>query len=82
MQTGQYPDILKIAKVTALYKGELHYYMTNYRPIFVLSPFNKIFEVIIKIRIMGILRKMPSYFSSSIWISPKLFSYISDISLL
>jgi len=56
MQTGQYSGILKIAKVTTLYKGGPHYDMINYRPISVLSPFNKIFKVIIKIR-MGFLEK-------------------------
>jgi len=57
MQTGQYPDILKITKVTALYKGGPHYDTINYTPISVLFLLNKIFEVIIKTKIMGFLEK-------------------------
>jgi len=51
MQTGEYSNNLKIAKVTALYKGGPQYDVTNYRPILVLSPFNKFFEIIIKTKI-------------------------------
>ena len=47
MQTGIYPNILKIAKVTAVHKGHKSNESNNYRPISVLSPFNKIFETII-----------------------------------
>ena len=39
---GHYPDILKIAKVTPIFKRGQRNDPNNYRPIFVLSPFNKI----------------------------------------
>ena len=48
--SGKYPDLLKVAKVTPLHKGGPKSELTNYRPISVLSPFNKIFETVIKNR--------------------------------
>jgi len=48
--------------------------MTNYRPISVLTPFNKIFEVIIKTRIMGFLEK---YYV----ISPAQFGFRQNYSI-
>ena len=39
---GHYPDILKIAKVTPIFKRGQRNDPNDYRPIFVLSPFNKI----------------------------------------
>ena len=46
--TGQYPDVLKIAQVALIYKKGSKTKLSNYRPIPILSPFNKIFEIIIK----------------------------------
>ena len=44
LSEGTYPDLLKIAKVVPIFKkGECNK-MTNYRPISLLSQFNKIFE--------------------------------------
>ena len=47
IETGTYPDILKIAKVVPLHKGGYQMDLGNYRPISILSPFNKIFEIIL-----------------------------------
>ena len=46
--TGQYPEVLKIARVTPIYKKGSKTKLSNYRPISILSPFNKVFEIIIK----------------------------------
>ena len=51
IESGQYPDILKVAKVTALYKGGDKLEVDNYRSISVLSHINKIFEKLIHARL-------------------------------
>ena len=47
LELGQYPDILKIARVTALHKGGDKVTLDNYRSISVLTHINKIFEKLI-----------------------------------
>ena len=54
---GHYPDILKIAKVTPIFKRGQRNDPSNYRPISVLSPFNKIFELVIKNRLLKFWEK-------------------------
>ena len=44
IENGVYPDILKLAKVIPFYEGSSEQNLCNYRPISILSPFNKIFE--------------------------------------
>ena len=44
MMAGIYPDILKISHVILIYKKGTHNKCCNYRPISLLSPFNKFFE--------------------------------------
>ena len=44
LESGHYPDGLKISRVTLLHKGSSKSEMKNYRPISILSVFNKIFE--------------------------------------
>ena len=43
-EVRQYPDIFKIAKVTALFKGGDKHDCDNYRPISVLPQINQVFE--------------------------------------
>ena len=50
--TGHYPDILKIARVSPIFKSGSKTELKNYRPISVLSPFNKIFETLLKHRLL------------------------------
>ena len=52
IETGTYPDILKIAKVVPLHKGGYQMDLGNYKPISILSPFNKIFEIILHERLV------------------------------
>ena len=54
---GHYPDILKIAKVTSIFKRGQRNDPNNYRPVSVLSPFNKIFELVIKNRLLKLWKK-------------------------
>ena len=55
IELGQYPDILKIAKVTALFKGGDKLEVDNYRSISVLTHINKIFEKLIHARLNDFL---------------------------
>ena len=49
--SGIYPDVLKIAQVIPLHKGGSTLELGNYRPIFILSPIDKIFEAILHKRL-------------------------------
>ena len=54
---GKYPDALKIAEVVPIFKKNNPQQATNYRPISLLSPFNKILEKLIYNRIYSYLDK-------------------------
>ncbi|MEE8341005.1 MAG: reverse transcriptase family protein, partial [Candidatus Neomarinimicrobiota bacterium] len=58
LSTGQFPDKLKIAKVTPVYKKDSPNQIDNYRPISLLPAFSKVFE-----RIMH--NQLNEYFSSN-----------------
>ena len=51
LEKGEYPDELKIARVTPLHKGGSKSKAKNYRPISVLSSFNNILETLLKRRL-------------------------------
>ena len=53
----QFPNILKISKVIPLFKNGDKSNITNYRPISLISQFAKIFEKIIKIRMISFIDK-------------------------
>ena len=57
LKNGRYFDELKIARVTPLHKGGSKFDLQNYRPISVLTSFNKIFETIIKKRLLKFWNK-------------------------
>ena len=57
IETGTYPDILKIAKVVPLHKGGYQTNLGNYRPISILSPFSKIFEIILHKKLVNFWNK-------------------------
>ena len=54
---GIYPDNLKIAKVIPIFKKGDQTSVNNYRPISILSPINKIFEMIIYSRLLNYIDK-------------------------
>ena len=47
IEIGEYPDALKVARVIPIYKKGDHALPCNYRPISLLSVFNKVFERLI-----------------------------------
>ena len=47
LETGSYPDVLKIAIVILVHKGGSTFELGNYKPISILSPINKAFETIL-----------------------------------
>ena len=53
LEKGHYYDELKIARVTPLFKGGIKSEVKNYRPISILTAFNKVFETIIKKRLVN-----------------------------
>lgn len=53
LHSGVYPNILKYAKVIPLHKKGDRKLLNNYRPISVLSVINKIFELVIKKRLLN-----------------------------
>jgi hypothetical protein len=55
LNQGIFPDILKIAKVLPLFKGNELFLFTNYRPISVLNSLSKIFERIFYNRLYNFL---------------------------
>lgn len=64
IEHGTYPDILKIAQIIPLHKGGSKSELGNYRPISILSPFNKIFETIIHTRLTEFWEKHKLYANS------------------
>ena len=64
MVSGIYPDVLKIAKVIPLHKGGSKFELGNYRPIFILSPINKIFEKILHKRLISFWEKFNLFTAS------------------
>ena len=55
MQTGYFPDILKVGKITPVFKKGDQEKFKNYRPVSTLPIFGKLFEKIIYSRLYGYL---------------------------
>ena len=58
MNDGCFPEILKIGKITPIYKKDDPQKLGNYRPISVLPIFSKIFEKVIYSRLYSFLSSM------------------------
>lgn len=57
ISTGTFPKLFKEAIVAPLYKSGEKHLMENYRPISLISNFGKVFEKILKIRLLNFLKK-------------------------
>ena len=57
IDSGYYPDILKVAKVVLLDKKSSRKDLGNYKPLSIPFPFNKIFEIILHKRLIEFLDK-------------------------
>ena len=57
IECAQYPNGMKLAKVVAIYKKGMMHIADNYRPISLLSCFNKIFEKLIHKNLMKFMDK-------------------------
>ena len=55
MQSGVFPDLMKLAQVIPLYKGKSREFETNYRPISLLTTMSKIVEKIVYTRVYKFL---------------------------
>jgi hypothetical protein len=53
VQTGMYPDLLKISRITPIYKSGPKNCISNYRPISILKNLNKIFEKYLQKRLVS-----------------------------
>ena len=72
---GQFPDCLKTAKVTPIFKSNERFELTNYRPISVLSSISKIFE-------KAIQRQLEKFLTENQIIHPNQFGFITNSSTL
>ena len=57
LETGIYPDILKLARLVPVHKKESKLDVSNYRPISLLSNINKIFEKVMSLRVRNYLER-------------------------
>ena len=73
IEAGSYPNVLKVAKVVPLHKDGYQTDLGNYRPILILSPFNKIFKTILHKRLEYFWEKKTIVHKFAIWLSKKIF---------
>ena len=55
LQTGEFPNDMKLAEVVPLYKSKEHYFESNYRPISLLTTISKILEKVVYKRVYKFL---------------------------
>lgn len=85
--SGDFPDCLKVANIVPLYKGGDEDCPSNYRPIALLPTLSKIFEKLVKKRILafisreGILRSAQFGFQSGKGTSDAIFSFLERLYL-
>ena len=80
-ETGIFPDILKIAKVTPIHKKDNKLNYLNYRPISLLSAFSKIYEKIIYVRVFKYLTKYNLIFTKQFGFRSKFSTIHALISI-
>ena len=73
LSLGVFPDELKLAKVTPIYKSGDTTSPNNYRPISMLNIVSKVFESVIAVRLQSYLESI-SFMCQPIWIQKKTLS--------
>ena len=58
MELGWFPDILKVVKITPIYKKDDPQLLDNYRPVSILPIFGKLFEKVIYFRLYSFFTSM------------------------
>lgn len=85
LSSGEFPEKLKKAIITPLFKKNDKYNPSNYRPIALLSIFSKILEKIVKVRLVNFLNKHNFFskkqfgFQSKLNTSSALMDFVSQI---
>ena len=69
VESGHFPQGLKVAKVIPLFKGGLKESLENYRPISLLNSLSKTFERILINRMYNFANKQKILSEKTIWIS-------------
>lgn len=64
LKKGVYPDILKISKVTPVFKSGKKSFCNNFRPIAVLPGINKLFEKLLEVRLRTFLNKQNYFYKN------------------
>lgn len=82
LEQGVFPDILKIAKISPIYKSGQKTNPTNYRPISVLPIMSKIFERILYTRIYSYLNKIDFINKKQYGFRPKSSTLTAVIDLI
>lgn len=81
-QSGKYPDVLKIQKITPIFKNGEKTKLENYRPISVLPIFNKIIEKIIFERIYNFLESENFFYNKQFGFRPKMSTSTAAVELM
>lgn len=82
LNDGSFPDSLKIAKVTPIYKSGTRTDPGNYRPISVLPILSKIFEKVIHTRLLNYLNSINFFFDRQYGFRPKSNTLTATIDLV
>ena len=60
LSTGNFPDNMKLADITPVFKKKDSYFKKNYRPVSILSIISEIFERLIQKQIVGYMENFLS----------------------
>ena len=80
--TGIFPDSLKVAKVTPVYKKGSKLECANYRPITLLSNLVKIIEKLMHKRLMGFLNDQKVLYKNKLDFNKKFLLHMQQLALL